>query len=169
MTSRTSSTVPMHTSQRSHLHEVHRHKRFRVCGGFEESGETCHSRPRPDGVPCISVTDYKLALSLTIAESKGAAADGRERCGRGVFQMFRIDRRSHRGDRGGGGNGTQDQGIKYLFADMESIHPDITCMVPLFMETVYKEVMNELASTGKLKSYRLLCDFAGNQHRRGAY
>jgi len=52
------------------------------------------------------------------------------------------------------------KGIKYLFSDMESSHPDITCMVPLFMETVHKEVMNELSAKGMVGAYNFLCAFS---------
>ncbi|WP_022765618.1 AMP-binding protein [Butyrivibrio sp. XPD2006] len=48
-------------------------------------------------------------------------------------------------------------GMKAFFPDINEIRPDIIGMVPLFMETVYKEVNNELRSKGKLKAYKRLC------------
>jgi long-chain acyl-CoA synthetase len=48
-------------------------------------------------------------------------------------------------------------GIKSFFVDINEIKPDIIGVVPLFLETVYKEVNNELESKGKMRAYKRLC------------
>lgn len=48
-------------------------------------------------------------------------------------------------------------GIKSFFVDINEIKPDIIGVVPLFLETIYKEVYNELESSGRMKAYKRLC------------
>lgn len=48
-------------------------------------------------------------------------------------------------------------GIKSFFVDINEIKPDIIGVVPLFLETIYKEVYNEIESKGKLRAYKKLC------------
>lgn len=48
-------------------------------------------------------------------------------------------------------------GIKSFFVDLNEVKPDIIGVVPLFLETIYKEVYNELESRGKLHAYKKIC------------
>lgn len=59
-----------------------------------------------------------------------------------------------------GAMGFISKGIKSFFLEIKDVKPDILGMVPLFLETVYKEVFSELESTGKLKSYTKICNLS---------
>ncbi len=59
-----------------------------------------------------------------------------------------------------GSRGFISKGIKSFFNDMAEIQPDIIGVVPLFPETIYKEVFNELEAEGKISAYSRLCKFS---------
>lgn len=49
------------------------------------------------------------------------------------------------------------KGIKHFFTDMTTVQPDIIAIVPMFMETVYKEVMSELEAKHLQLPYKAIC------------
>ena len=48
-------------------------------------------------------------------------------------------------------------GLKSFFIDITDVRPEVIYLVPLFLETVYKEVMIELESQNRTSSYKKLC------------
>lgn len=52
-------------------------------------------------------------------------------------------------------------GIKSFFRDLQELKPSGLVVVPLFVENIYKTILNKITEDGKQKSYKLLCKFNG--------
>ena len=52
-------------------------------------------------------------------------------------------------------------GIKSFFRDLQEIKPSGLVVVPLFVENIYKTILNKINEEGKQKSYKLLCKING--------